>query len=115
MSLGDLDQIVKAYDVRGGVPDECDERLAELFGGAFVDVTGADAIVVGQDTGLGDIRALTDPPPDVVPMQFDLDRTFSHHEANPTNPKNVVGPQALVHAEKAQVRGEVLTLIREAR
>ena len=45
----DLSQIVKAYDVRGVVPDQWDEPLAELFGAAFVQVTGADAIVVGHD------------------------------------------------------------------
>ncbi|MEV4949879.1 phosphomannomutase/phosphoglucomutase [Streptomyces sp. NPDC053755] len=45
----DLSQIVKAYDVRGVVPDQWDEGLAELFGAAFVRVTGADAIVVGHD------------------------------------------------------------------
>ncbi|MFE9930591.1 phosphomannomutase/phosphoglucomutase [Streptomyces sp. NPDC005533] len=45
----DLSNIVKAYDVRGVVPDEWDESLAELFGGAFVEVTGASAIVVGHD------------------------------------------------------------------
>ncbi|MGW6969040.1 phosphomannomutase/phosphoglucomutase [Streptomyces zaomyceticus] len=45
----DLSQIVKAYDVRGVVPDQWDETLAELFGAAFVRVTDADAIVVGHD------------------------------------------------------------------
>ena len=45
----DLSQIVKAYDVRGVVPDQWDEPLAELFGAAFVRVTEADAIVVGHD------------------------------------------------------------------
>ncbi|MCX4693022.1 phosphomannomutase/phosphoglucomutase [Streptomyces sp. NBC_01408] len=45
----DLSNIVKAYDVRGVVPDEWDEPLAELFGAAFVEVTGATAIVVGHD------------------------------------------------------------------
>ncbi|MFD7017904.1 phosphomannomutase/phosphoglucomutase [Streptomyces sp. NPDC059928] len=45
----DLSQIVKAYDVRGVVPDQWDESLAELFGAAFVRVTQADAIVVGHD------------------------------------------------------------------
>lgn len=45
----DLSQIVKAYDVRGVVPDQWDESLAELFGAAFVRVVGADAIVVGHD------------------------------------------------------------------
>ncbi|MGV9254937.1 phosphomannomutase/phosphoglucomutase [Streptomyces sp. NPDC003697] len=45
----DLSQIVKAYDVRGVVPDQWDESLAELFGAAFAQVTGADAVVVGHD------------------------------------------------------------------
>ncbi|MFD0372984.1 phosphomannomutase/phosphoglucomutase [Streptomyces sp. NPDC127114] len=45
----DLSQIVKAYDVRGVVPDQWDESLAELFGAAFVRVVDADAIVVGHD------------------------------------------------------------------
>ncbi|MFE7033445.1 phosphomannomutase/phosphoglucomutase [Streptomyces sp. NPDC057621] len=45
----DLSQLVKAYDVRGVVPDQWDETLAELFGAAFVQVTGAEAIVTGHD------------------------------------------------------------------
>ncbi|MFF8260399.1 phosphomannomutase/phosphoglucomutase [Streptomyces virginiae] len=45
----DLSNIVKAYDVRGVVPDEWDESLAELFGAAFVEVVGGSAIVVGHD------------------------------------------------------------------
>ncbi|CCK29643.1 phosphomannomutase [Streptomyces davaonensis JCM 4913] len=45
----DLSQLVKAYDVRGVVPDQWDEALAELFGAAFVRVTGATAIVTGHD------------------------------------------------------------------
>ncbi|GHC62878.1 phosphomannomutase/phosphoglucomutase [Streptomyces flavofungini] len=45
----DLSQLVKAYDVRGVVPDQWDESLAELFGAAFAKVTGATAIVVGHD------------------------------------------------------------------
>ncbi|MFC4498355.1 MULTISPECIES: phosphomannomutase/phosphoglucomutase [Streptomyces] len=45
----DLSQIVKAYDIRGVVPDQWDESLAELFGAAFARVTDAEAIVVGHD------------------------------------------------------------------
>ncbi|GAA2948832.1 phosphomannomutase/phosphoglucomutase [Streptomyces enissocaesilis] len=45
----DLSQIVKAYDVRGVVPDQWDESLAELFGAAFAQVTNAEAIVTGHD------------------------------------------------------------------
>ncbi len=47
--MADLSQLVKAYDVRGVVPDQWDETLAELFGAAFVQVTGAGAIVTGHD------------------------------------------------------------------
>ncbi|MCL2733699.1 MAG: phosphomannomutase/phosphoglucomutase, partial [Actinomycetia bacterium] len=47
--MADLSQIVKAYDVRGVVPDQWDEPLAEIFGAAFATVTEATAIVVGHD------------------------------------------------------------------
>ncbi|MDR3035139.1 MAG: phosphomannomutase/phosphoglucomutase [Kitasatospora sp.] len=51
--MADLSHIVKAYDVRGVVPDDWDETLAELFGAAFVEITGAaaepGAIVIGHD------------------------------------------------------------------
>ncbi|MFY1678449.1 MULTISPECIES: phosphomannomutase/phosphoglucomutase [unclassified Streptomyces] len=45
----ELSQIVKAYDIRGVVPDQWDETLAESFGAAFVRVTDATAIVTGHD------------------------------------------------------------------
>ncbi|MGW4240643.1 phosphomannomutase/phosphoglucomutase [Streptomyces sp. NPDC004749] len=47
--MADLSQLVKAYDVRGVYPDQLDDRLAELFGAAFVEVTRAEAIVIGHD------------------------------------------------------------------
>ncbi|MBF9073328.1 phosphomannomutase/phosphoglucomutase [Streptacidiphilus fuscans] len=47
--MRDLKQIVKAYDVRGVVPDQWDAELSRAFGAAFVEVVGADAIVVGHD------------------------------------------------------------------
>jgi phosphomannomutase len=47
--VADLSQIVKAYDVRGVVPDQWDEPLAELFGAAFAQITSAAAIVIGHD------------------------------------------------------------------
>ncbi|MFJ4873603.1 phosphomannomutase/phosphoglucomutase [Streptomyces sp. NPDC088745] len=235
----DLSQIVKAYDVRGVVPDQWDEHLAELFGAAFVQVTGAESIAVGhdmrpsspglarafalgaaargadvteiglcstdqlyyasgtldvpgamftashnpaqyngikmcragaapvgQDTGLAEIRALVEEwsqagapapvdapgtlvsrdtlqdyaahllslvdlsamrplkvvvdagngmgghtvptvfaalPVTLVPMYFELDGTFPHHEANPLDPKNIVDLQARVLAEGADL------------
>ncbi|MFJ9829755.1 phosphomannomutase/phosphoglucomutase [Streptomyces sp. NPDC101160] len=49
MAAADLSQIVKAYDVRGVVPDQWDETLAELFGAAFVRVVDAEAVVIGHD------------------------------------------------------------------
>ncbi|MFI8091306.1 phosphomannomutase/phosphoglucomutase [Streptomyces sp. NPDC086080] len=45
----DLSAVVKAYDIRGLVPDQLDEDLARLFGAAFVETTGADAVVTGHD------------------------------------------------------------------
>ncbi|HSA49292.1 MAG TPA: phosphomannomutase/phosphoglucomutase [Yinghuangia sp.] len=47
--MRDLSQIVKAYDIRGVVPDQWDADTARALGAAFVEVTGADAIVVGRD------------------------------------------------------------------
>jgi len=48
-TAGDLTHLVKAYDVRGVVPDQLDERIAEAVGAAFVQVIGASAITVGWD------------------------------------------------------------------
>ncbi len=47
----DLDDIIKAYDVRGVYPDQLDTDLARAVGAAFVRVVGAagSAIVVGRD------------------------------------------------------------------
>jgi phosphomannomutase len=47
--VGDLAKIFKAYDVRGVVPDELDEPTAEAVGAAFVEVTGAESVVVAHD------------------------------------------------------------------
>jgi phosphomannomutase len=45
----DLASIVKAYDVRGVVPDQLDERIATALGAAFVDITGARRLVTAHD------------------------------------------------------------------
>jgi phosphomannomutase len=45
----DLAKIFKAYDIRGVVPDELDEGLAETVGAAFARLTGAEAIVTVHD------------------------------------------------------------------
>jgi phosphomannomutase len=52
--LSDLSQIVKAYDVRGVVPDQWDERTAEALGAAFAqtlkqDRRPPDAVVIAYD------------------------------------------------------------------
>jgi phosphomannomutase len=47
--VSDLTKIFKAYDIRGVVPDELDEEIAETVGAAFVRVTGARAIVTAHD------------------------------------------------------------------
>jgi phosphomannomutase len=45
----DLDQVFKAYDVRGTYPDQLDEELARRVGRAFVALTGAGSLAIGQD------------------------------------------------------------------
>jgi phosphomannomutase len=47
--VGDLAKIFKAYDIRGVVPDELDETVAEAVGAAFVRLTGARAVVTVHD------------------------------------------------------------------
>ena len=47
--MPDLARIVKAYDIRGVVPDELDESLARDIGAAFVRVVGASTIVTAYD------------------------------------------------------------------
>jgi phosphomannomutase len=59
----DLSTIVKAYDVRGTVPDQLDEPIARAIGAAFVDVTGARKIVTAHDmreSGPGLARAFAE-------------------------------------------------------
>ncbi|MGD0065419.1 MAG: phosphomannomutase/phosphoglucomutase [Streptosporangiaceae bacterium] len=47
--MGNLASIVKAYDIRGVVPDQLDEGVAEAVGAAFVKVTGAATVVTLHD------------------------------------------------------------------
>ena len=47
--MRDLSNIVKAYDIRGLVPEEIDEELARTAGAAFVRLTGASSIVTAHD------------------------------------------------------------------
>ncbi len=47
--MTDLSTIVKAYDVRGTVPDQLDTRIARALGAAFARFTGAPRIVLARD------------------------------------------------------------------
>ena len=47
--MADLSRIVKAYDVRGVVPDEFGAPTARALGSAFARFAGADTVVVGRD------------------------------------------------------------------
>jgi phosphomannomutase len=54
--VSDLDKIFKAYDIRGVVPDQLDEDVAEAVGAAFVRLTGTDRLVI-----LHDMRTSSEP------------------------------------------------------
>jgi phosphomannomutase len=45
----DLSNIIKAYDVRGIVPDELDEQIATRIGAAFASFVETDEVIVGHD------------------------------------------------------------------
>ena len=47
--MADFAKIFKAYDIRGVVPDELDEGVAESIGAAFATLTGAGAMVIVHD------------------------------------------------------------------
>ena len=59
--MSDLDKIFKAYDVRGIVPDELDETVAEAVGAAFVRLTGTKQLVT-----LHDMRPSSGPLADAI-------------------------------------------------
>jgi len=47
--VADLAKIIKAYDIRGVVPGELNEGVAEAVGAAFIRLTGAGEVVVVHD------------------------------------------------------------------
>jgi phosphomannomutase len=47
--MSELASVVKAYDIRGVVPDQLDEGVAQTVGAAFARLTGARAIVTMHD------------------------------------------------------------------
>lgn len=54
--MSDLEKIFKAYDVRGVVPEELDEAVAEAVGAAIVRLTGTKTLVT-----LHDMRTSSEP------------------------------------------------------
>ena len=71
--MPNLDAVVKAYDIRGTVPDQLDSTLAHALGVAFAKFSDAKTIVVGHDmrpSGLALIEAfencLTEQGVDVI-------------------------------------------------
>jgi phosphomannomutase len=52
VTVGNLDRIFKAYDVRGVVPDELDPDVARRIGAAYADWVAAPRILVGRDARL---------------------------------------------------------------
>jgi phosphomannomutase len=59
--VSELEKIFKAYDIRGVVPDELDEGVAEAVGAAFVRLTNAKTIVT-----LHDMRTSSGPLADAI-------------------------------------------------
>src|SRR4051812_4604225 len=58
-----LDEIVKAYDVRGTVPDQLDAAVARALGVAFARYAAAPELLVGRDmrpSGPALVAAFTD-------------------------------------------------------
>jgi phosphomannomutase len=52
VTAASLDEIFKAYDVRGVVPDQLDAELARAIGAAFATWSDADRILLGRDSRL---------------------------------------------------------------
>ncbi len=59
--MSDLSRIVKAYDVRGTVPDQLDEATAEALGAAFVQTLRASGDDAGQIVVAHDMRESSPP------------------------------------------------------
>ena len=75
---------------------------------SLVDLRGNRRLTVVVDAGNGmgghTVPTVLDGlPVDLVPMYFELDGTFPHHEANPLDPANLVDLQARVRAERADI------------
>jgi phosphomannomutase len=61
--MGDPRDVFKAYDIRGIVPDQLDAEMCRAIGAAFVDVSGAERVLVVRDmreSGVALAAAFTD-------------------------------------------------------
>ena len=47
--MGQYSKIFKSYDIRGIVPDQLDETVAEAVGAAFARLTGAPSVAIMHD------------------------------------------------------------------
>ena len=111
--LGDVRRLVEAgvpdYDGPRGTVSERD-LLADYatFLHGLVDLSSIRPLTVVVDAGNG-MAGLTAPtvlsglPLTVVPLYFELDGTFPHHEANPLDPENLRDLQAEVRATGADI------------
>ena len=103
-----------APDARGAVRER--DLLADYaaFLRSLVDLGTIRPLKVVVDAGngmggytapavLGTVAGLPALPLEIVPLYFELDGTFPHHEANPLDPKNLVDLQAAVVAHGADL------------
>ncbi len=100
------DDVYQEASVRGAIAehDLLAEYAAYLL--ALAPVTGRRLkVVVDAGNGMAGHTAppVLEPVADVVPLYFELDGTFPHHEANPIEPENLRDLQARVLAEKADL------------
>lgn len=78
-------------DLSGSRPLKVVVDAANAMGGHTVPA------VLGTEAGLPKL------PLEIVPLYFELDGTFPHHEANPLNPANLVDLQAAVVSQGADI------------
>ena len=109
-----LDEGVPVVENRGSreEQDTLADYAAYLRG--LVDLSGSRRLKVVVDAGngmggftvpavLGTGAGLPELPLDVVPLYFELDGTFPHHEANPLDPENIRDLQAAVREHGADI------------
>src|SRR5438270_29193 len=121
--MADLNDIFKAYDIRGTVPDQLDADVAGRIGAAFARFAKADGILVARDcagrssprplkvvadtaNGMGGLvvpRVFEGLPFDLEILYPELDGSFPNHPADPIQPDNLKDLQARVLDTRADV------------